>query len=166
MHFTVPGLKMINPIKVELQPFYQIHDSRYMMYWMALTNTQYRSYLDSIAVLEKEKLALEKRTIDFVAPGEQQPEADHAMQKSRSSSGNSNDEFYRDASSGGYFSYEMATNGETGLSLMVRYWGAEWGNRKFDIYIDDEKLVTEDNTGRWNQSQVSEYRICYSGFND
>jgi len=34
----------------------------------------------------------------------------------------------------------------------VRYWGAEWGNRKFEIYIDDEKLVTEDNTGRWNQS--------------
>jgi hypothetical protein len=46
----------------------------------------------------------------------------------------------------------MATNGETGLSLMVRYWGAEWGNRKFDIYIDDKKLVSENNTGRWNQS--------------
>ena len=35
---------------------------------------------------------------------------------------------------------------------MVTYWGAEWGNRKFDIYIDDKKLVTEDNTGRWNRS--------------
>jgi hypothetical protein len=39
------------------------------------------------------------------------------------------------------------------LSLIVRYWGAEWGNRKFDIYIDDEKLITEDNTGKWNQSK-------------
>ena len=36
---------------------------------------------------------------------------------------------------------------------MVRYWGAEWGSRKFDIYIDDKKLVTEDNTGKWNQSK-------------
>ena len=55
----------------------------------------------------------------------------------------------------------MATNGETGLSLNVRYWGAEWGSRKFEIYIDDEKLVTEDNTGRWNQSQFQniEYTI-------
>ena len=26
------------------------------------------------------------------------------------------------------------------------------GDRKFDIYIDDEKLLTEDNTGRWNLS--------------
>jgi hypothetical protein len=46
----------------------------------------------------------------------------------------------------------MATNSETNLNLFVRYWGAEWGGRKFDIYIDDEKLLTEDNTGRWNQS--------------
>ncbi|MDM8161535.1 hypothetical protein QUH73_17065 [Labilibaculum sp. K2S] len=34
--------------------------------------------------------------------------------------------------------------------MRVRYWGAEWGSRKFDIYIDDEKLLTEDNTGKWN----------------
>lgn len=36
---------------------------------------------------------------------------------------------------------------------MVRYWGAEWGGRKFEIYIDDQLLLTEDNTGRWNLSQ-------------
>jgi hypothetical protein len=131
------------------------------MYWMALTNAQYRSYIDSIAALEKEKLALQKRTIDFVAPGEQQPEVDHAMQSSRSRSGSFSDEFYRDASNEGYFSYNLATNNETGLSLLVRYWGSEWGNRKFDIYIDDEKLVTEDNTSRWNQSKFQniEYAI-------
>jgi hypothetical protein len=53
----------------------------------------------------------------------------------------------------------MATNGETRLALMVRYWGAEWGNRKFDIYIDDEKLISENNTGRWNQSRF--FDIAY-----
>ncbi|MCX6329690.1 MAG: glycoside hydrolase family 127 protein [Bacteroidia bacterium] len=52
--FTAPGLKMINPIKVVLEPFYKIHDARYMMYWMSLTNTQYRSYHDSLAVQHKE----------------------------------------------------------------------------------------------------------------
>jgi hypothetical protein len=51
--FTVPGLKMINPIKVVLEPFYRIHDARYMMYWMTLTNTQSRSYIDSLAVKRK-----------------------------------------------------------------------------------------------------------------
>jgi len=38
----------------------------------------------------------------------------------------------------------------------VRYWGAEAGNRKFDIYIDDEKLITEDISGKWNQKKFQE----------
>jgi len=44
---------------------------------------------------------------------------------------------------------------------VVRYWGAEWGNRSFDIYVDDKKLVTENNTGKWNQSRFMdiEYAI-------
>lgn len=148
----------VNNANIELEPFYGIHDSRYMIYWMWLTESQYKNYIDSLAVVEKERIELQKRTIDFVAPGEQQPEADHQMEKMKSSTGNFQDEFWRDARNEGYFSYNMATNSETGLSLMVRYWGAEWGNRKFDIFIDNEKLVTEDNTGRWNQSQFQEVK--------
>ncbi|MCB9056179.1 MAG: glycoside hydrolase family 127 protein [Chitinophagales bacterium] len=153
LHFTFSNVKMINPVKIELEPFYKVHDSRYMLYWMALTNTQYQSYIDSLSKIEKEKMDLQNRTIDFVAPGEQQPEADHFIQQSISRTGNSQNQFWRDAGNGGYFSYSMNTNGETDLSLIVRYWGAEWGSRKFDIYIDDEKLVTENNTGRWNRSE-------------
>ena len=159
--FTIPKIRMINPIKVLLEPFYQIHDARYMMYWMALTSTQYRSYLDSIAADEKEKLVLENRTIDIVAPGEQQPEVDHSMQHSNSNSGTNLDEFWRDAANGGYFSYALSTKGESDLTLLVRYWGYEWGDRKFDIYIDNEKLVSENNSGRWYQSKFLniEYKI-------
>ena len=160
LNFTIPAVKLINPIEVTLQPFYQIHDVRYMMYWMALSNTQYKSYLDSLSAVEKAKLEQEKRTIDFVAAGEQQPEVDHAMQSDRSRSGTANDNMYREASEGGYFSYNMATNKQAGLSLLVRYWGAEWGSHKFDIYIDDQKLATVDNTGQWNQSSFKE--ITYS----
>jgi hypothetical protein len=72
------------------------------------------------------------------------------MQQDKSGTGNMQHEFWRDARSGGYFSYELNTEGATQVSLHVRYWGAEWGSRKFDIYIDDAKLITEDNTGRWN----------------
>jgi hypothetical protein len=126
-----------------------------------LSNAGYQTYIDSIAGMEKKKLALEKRTIDFVSAGEQQPEADHFIQKQNSNTGNSMDAFWRDASNDGYFSYQLSTNNEIALSLLVKYWGAEWGNRKFDIYIDDEKLIAEDNTGKWNQSQFQdiEYKI-------
>jgi len=146
------NVKMINPEELTLEPFYKIHDARYMIYWLALTNSGYKAYLDSLANIEKEKLALEKHTIDYVATGEQQPETDHAMQMENSNKGNNLNEFYREARDGGYFSYDLASKSETSLSLFLRYWGAEWGNRKFDIYIDNEKLATEDNTNRWNQS--------------
>lgn len=166
--FNASSLKMVNKANVELEPFYRIHDSRYMIYWMWLTESQYRSYLDSVAIVEKERMELQKRTIDFVAPGEQQPEVDHLMEKQNSNTGNFKDEFWRDARNEGYFSYSMTTNSETGLNLMVRYWGAERGARKFDIFIDNEKLVTEDNTRRWNQSKFQDvvYKIPDSLVND
>ena len=150
LHFKL-DIKTMNSSDLILEPFYQIHDSRYMMYWLTLTNDEYKSYIDSLSNLEKKKLAIEKRTIDYVATGEQQPETDHDMKMERSGSGNNMNEFYREAYGGGYFSYDLSTNSETNLSLMVTYLGSQYGGRKFDIFIDDEKLITEDNTGRWKQ---------------
>ena len=154
--FTVSKINIINASNLVLQPFYTIHDARYMMYWMTLTQTEYRSYLDSIATIEKQKLELQKRTVDFVAPGEQQPEVDHFIQKDKSNSGNTQDEFWRDAHDGGYFSYNLGINNDTDLNLIVRYWGNERGNRKFDIYMDDQKLITENIAGKWNQQKFQE----------
>lgn len=151
--FATTDIEMVNATTLVLEPFFQIHDARYMMYWMALSKSKYQSYLDSLSREENKKLAIQNRTIDYVAPGEQQPEVDHSMKHVNSRSGSSHDGFYRDAHEGGHFSYLLSTDGKTDLSLMIRYWGAEWGNRKFEIYIDDHKLVEEDNTGRWNQSR-------------
>jgi uncharacterized protein len=154
--FSLSNVKMVNPVKTELEPFYKIYDARYEMYWMVLSNNQLRTYLDSITVVEQQKLALQKRTVDFVATGEQQPEADHFIQKQNSNTGNNLDEFWRDARNGGYFSYNLSTNKESGLSLIVRYWGNEKGPRNFDIYIDDEKLVSENLSDKWNQNKFQE----------
>jgi hypothetical protein len=83
------------------------------------------------------------------------------MKNSNSNTGNNLNESWRDASRGGYFSYNLTTKGKTDLSLIVRYFGYEWGSRIFDIYIDDQKLISEDNTGKWYQSKFIdvEYRI-------
>ena len=152
LHFTL-DTKVLNSDKnLELEPFANIHDARYMTYWLSLTPEGYTSYTDSLATIEKRKIEIENRTLDYVATGEQQPETDHNMLEEKSRRGNANEDFFREAPADGYFSYEFATNSQTDLSLLVRYWGAEWGGRKFDIYIDDQKLVTEDNTKRWEQS--------------
>lgn len=154
--FLTSALNIVNnEDTLELEPFNQIHDSRYMMYWMTLSQSEYQRVLDSITAANADKIALENRTIDFVRTGEQQPESDHFMETSNSYSGSYMDEFWRDARDGGYFSYLLNTNGDTNLSLMVRYWGNEGGYRTFDILIDGEKLITENVTGKWN---VSEFR--------
>lgn len=136
-----------------LEPFYKIHDSRYMMYWLSLNPSQYQNVLDSLAEVERAELALEERTIDKIAPGEQQPEADHNIQSLNSYTGNYMNEFWRDArgdnGTPGFISYNMATKGLSKLSLMVRYWGNESGSRSFKIMIDGKLLITENVVGKW-----------------
>jgi len=151
--FKAPGLFVTKADSaLTLEPFFRIHDSRYMMYWMALTSTQYQTVVDSLATAEQAMLLLDARTVDVVAPGEQQPEVDHKLQSSNSFTGNYQNEYWRDARSGGFISYNMLTNRESDLSLMVRYWGNESGNRTFDILVDGVKLVTENIVGKWNKS--------------
>ncbi|MBC7390547.1 MAG: glycoside hydrolase family 127 protein [Opitutaceae bacterium] len=149
MTFKVPVLFNGKTDSLTLQPFYKIHDARYMMYWITLTSDQYKKIMDSLALAENKSLQLDQRTVDKVTPGQQQPEVDHSMKSSNSTKGTSQNEFYRDANNG-YFSYNLLTNKETNLSLMVRYWGNETGSRTFNITVDGVKLVTENITGKWN----------------
>ncbi|MBO7578790.1 MAG: glycoside hydrolase family 127 protein [Prevotella sp.] len=139
-----------------LQPFFEIHDSRYMMYWLALSEDNYKAYLDGLAKEEQERQALEARTVDKVQPGEQQPETDHKMETDRSQTGNSNDVFFRDASDGHFFSYLMQTGGQTELSLRLKYWGVgEWKTHEFDIFVDDVLVQEVNNTGKY---RISEFK--------
>ena len=156
LHFMLET-KMVNrqeSMANELQPFFEIHDSRYMMYWLALSESSYKDYLAKLAKEEEERQALEARTIDKVQPGEQQPETDHKMETDRSNVGNTNDVFWRDARDGHYFSYLMQTAGRTDLQLRLKFWGVgEWKTHEFDVFIDDQLLVSVNNTGKYRISQ-------------
>ncbi|MBO7045941.1 MAG: glycoside hydrolase family 127 protein [Prevotella sp.] len=155
LHFTLTT-KMENAIRNEIQPFFEIHDARYMMYWLALSEDSYKGYLDGLAKAEQERQALEARTVDKVQPGEQPPETDHKMEADQSQVGNSNDVFYRDARDGHYFSYLMQTGGLTDLSLRLKYWGVgEWKTHEFDIFVDDVLVKEVNNTGKY---RISEFK--------
>ena len=153
LHFVLET-KMENGISGILQPFFEIHDSRYMIYWLALTGKTHKDYLERLAREEQERQALEARTVDKVQPGEQQPETDHKMETDRSNTGNTNDIFFRDARNGHYFSYLMQTGGETDLTLRLTFWGQdEWRTCEFDIMIDDQLMCSINNTHKWRTSQ-------------
>lgn len=153
LHFKL-ATHMENAIEGELQPFFEIHDSRYMMYWLALGENDYKAYMQKLADEEKARQALEARTVDKVNPGEQQPETDHRMETDDSNKGNTEGVFFRDARDGHYFSYLMQTKGETNLSLQLKFWGQdEWRTSEFDIYVNDKLLCSVNNSHRWRTTQ-------------
>ena len=153
LHFKLTT-RMENAIDGELQPFFEIHDSRYMMYWLTLGEHEYKAYMQDLADKEQARQALETRTVDKVSPGEQQPETDHRMETDGSERGNTEGVFFRDARNGHSFSYLMQTGGESSLSLQLTFWGQdEWRTSEFDIYIDDQFLCSVNNSHRWRTSQ-------------
>ncbi len=122
---------------VELVPFYKIHDSRYMVYWPVTTADKLTQKLMAVKAHEDARLALELRTIDQVAPGEQQPESDHNYQGERSETGIYKDRHWRNAK--GWFSYDFKNTAGRARKLRVTYYGAE-KDRNFDIAINDTLL--------------------------
>jgi DUF1680 family protein len=155
--FTVPGLFKDAVYKdLVLEPFYNIHDSRYMIYWLAVTQQEYDKIIENKREGETWKMFLDSRTIDMINVGEQQPEADHRMKQRDTHIGIHKEEAWRNARSGGYFQYELKTSGREDLSLMLRYWGNETGNRTFDILVDDQLLTTENITGKWNKDDFTD----------
>ena len=151
--FTVPGLFEDKYAELELQPFASLHDCRYMIYWLSMSDSQYRSYQAEKKDAEKKRLQLDARTVDMVTCGEQQPEIDHNVKSNRSGTGNTHGAAWRKANNDGYFTYELSTNGKATLSLCVTYWGNENGNCRFSILINDQLLTNENLQNKWNSDK-------------
>lgn len=127
--------------KLTLQPFATIHHARYMCYWYQQTAENFAN--SDMAQAEQKAAELEARTIDFVAPGEQQSEAGHEYNySSDSNKGTYNDESYRDARAGGYIQYSLFnTRGVTdSLSVLCRFTTADHG-RKATLTVDGKKIA-------------------------
>ena len=124
-----------------LVPFYQIHHARYMCYWYQQTAENYAN--SSMAQTEAEREALAQRTLDFVAPGEQQSEAGHDVAYSNgSTTGMYNNERYRDARANGYIEYTLYNNSGAAenLSVLFRFNLADRG-RKATLTVDGQQIA-------------------------
>lgn len=63
---------------VTLEPFFRLHEARYQMLWPVLNSAELERRAAAQQRQAEEQAALAARTVDWLAPGEQQPEADHA----------------------------------------------------------------------------------------
>ncbi|MGZ3754117.1 MAG: beta-L-arabinofuranosidase domain-containing protein [Mucilaginibacter sp.] len=122
---------------LKLIPFYRVHDTRYMLYWPITTKDSVKQKEAEFATLDEIYLKLAPRTFDEVTPGEQQPEADHAMTVENSETGIFRSRHWRSAK--GNFSYRMRSMPAV-KSLGITYYGKDI-NQGFDIYVNDTKLT-------------------------
>ncbi len=135
LSFTLKTDKGVLP----LEPFYSIQHSRYSCYFFQGTKEDYAN--SDMGRRDAEEQALQARTLDFVATGEQQSEAGHeAKYSTGSTNGSYRGETYRDAKNGEFIQYVITNKGlETDLTLMLRFITSDRG-RVADIFIDDEKI--------------------------
>jgi DUF1680 family protein len=138
--FMAPGLVQgggVGP-STEFIPFFRLHESRYAMYFPQSTPGEYAHMKAETAAREAERLALDARTIDQVAPGEQQPESDHGFQGKGADAGINKGRHWRHAT--GWFSYRLNDPKREGKILRLSFARADAG-RRFDILVNGKGIA-------------------------
>jgi DUF1680 family protein len=137
--FTAPGLVQGgSAAAIEFIPFFRLHDSRYMMYWPQSTPGDYARMRADTAAREAERLALDARTIDQVAPGEQQPESDHFFRGEGAEAGANGGRHWRHAT--GWFSYQLNDPQSEAKVLRLTFARVDAG-RRFDIVVNGQRIA-------------------------
>ena len=109
MHFRLDSL--------ELEPFFEVHDTRYQMYFQNYSKEQFKEKHDLLIRQETDARALESKTIDKINCGEQQSEADHLYKGEKSNFGYEEGKFWRNTSS--YISYQLLNKNKSGNFLDI-----------------------------------------------
>ena len=100
-----------------LQPFYEVHDARYQMYFQTFTKAAFDEQQARLKQQEAEAMVIEANTIDKVNCGEQQPEVDHAYKGEKSESGYDDERFWRRTRSS--ITYQLQNKELTGKFLDI-----------------------------------------------
>ena len=138
MEFTLKGVSPENYEGMKLEPFYRIHESRYMAYWPVLSASEVQKRQEEVARQESIAQALEARTADKVTCGEQQPESDHFVKMEWSGTGNDGGVQWRETRQ--WFSYRMKTNGRKITAVRIAF--RPENNRDARILINDAEIGT------------------------
>lgn len=140
LQFSIPmRLKNNEEVNIMLQPFFELQATRYTLYFPLFSESQFKQQQQLWLEKEKEKLALQQRTIDEVAPGEQQSEVGHNFKGENTEWGIHQNRFWRHAS--GWFSYELSDNAKQARYLSLTFYGLD-NNRTFDVWLNDIKVET------------------------
>ncbi len=128
---------------VSLIPFYEMHYQHYIVFWDKFTTEGWNEKKKEYEAELKRQEEIKARTIDMIRIGEMQPERDHNIKGEKTNTGEAFGRKWRDASDGGWFSFTLDTKGNSDLQLVCTYWGNDYGNREFEILVDDVKIASQ-----------------------
>ncbi|WP_221030798.1 beta-L-arabinofuranosidase domain-containing protein [Actomonas aquatica] len=141
LHFTAAdAIRPDNFDTLELEPFFRVHDARYMMYWRIASAADYDQVVADLHASEAARLALDARTVDLVMPGEQQPEVEHNFAGGDTWQGHTFGRSFRAAND--WFSYELNPHGATELELQLTHWGNSWRPEHLAVELNGTPLGT------------------------
>lgn len=124
---------------LQLVPFFQIHDARYMLYWPFTTKEKLPEIQKAMKVREEAQMKLEAVTVDVVTPGEQQPESDHNFKGEKTETGIFKERHFRYGQ--GFFTYDLKNTLLEARKLRFTYFGGD-KNKNFEVYINDILVST------------------------
>jgi uncharacterized protein len=138
--FTAAGLvRGPGAAEIVFTPFFRVHESRYMLYWQHATPADLERLRAETAAAEAERQALDARTIDQVAPGEQQPESDHGFKGEGADAGLNGRRHWRHAT--GWFSYDLNDRKHEARALQLTFFRGDAG-RSFDVLVNGQVVET------------------------
>lgn len=133
MSFVLDSLYQKNHwCEYTLEPFYRLHDSRYIIYWPTSTLQELDSIKQATEDEEKKLLMLNQVTTDAVYCGQQQPESDHFIKHGNSSMGYTEGWHWRSAKD--WFGYKMNYNVRP-KAVYIKYFDS-LKKRNMNIVID------------------------------
>ena len=131
-----------------LKPMYDLHFSRYTMYWRLATKEDEAEDRAFAEAHEKES-GLAKRVTDSVKIGDAANEKAHGLAGEKTDSGTGlygahHEYMWRHAVSGGFFAYRLSVGAAPGgRTLVTKYCARERGKRTFDVLVDGKCIYTE-----------------------
>lgn len=136
--------KGVTTSDITFRPLYRFTDNYYSVYWDQFTTQTWAQQQATYEAEQKRLSELEGKTIDILRLGEMQPERDHMVQGERTYIGEANDRTFREANELGWFSFQMKVNPQMQNQLMLTHWGGERGRKMFDIFVDNQKIGTQE----------------------
>ena len=115
LNFKLSGLTIPSFEGMTLQPFYQLYECRYQIYFPLYTQQEWTARQQEMAAEEQARMALEAQTVDKVFCGEQQSESDHFF--SGNGSWNGSDEGIHWRRTRSQFTYKVKADGAKTLRL-------------------------------------------------